>query len=140
VFGFLCIAFLVVLPFLKERTQLFAESLRFSALVPSASFAVMMSPLTAIGRGTSWSSTTVFLFAFSVLMIVYYLLVGLRARARGTMYLAASLALVLFLFVSGGGDRGVQVFLVSVGFVLYAVDRFERVWRESRSRGRIAIP
>jgi hypothetical protein len=140
VFASICIAFLVVLPFLKERTKLLAEWPRFSELVPRASFAMMMAPVTAIGGRAAWSSTTVFLLAFSVLMIVYYLLVGLRARTQGAMYLAASLALVLYVFLNGGGDRSWQMFLVSVGFVLYAVDRFERVWRDSRSRERILNP
>lgn len=140
VFASLCIAFLVVLPFLNERTKLFAGWPRLSDLVPRASFAVMMAPVTAIGGGTAWSSTTVFLFVFSVLMIAYYLLVSFRAKARGTLYLAASLALALYILITGGGNRGFQVFLVSVGFVLYAVDRFERVWRDARSRGRMAGP
>jgi hypothetical protein len=138
IFTSLCIAFLVVLPFLRSQTKLLEGSPRFTALVPPAALAVMMAPVTAIGGKTASSSTTIFLFAFSVLMLVYYVIVGLRAKARGTLYLAASLALVLYLFFAGRGDRSFQVFFVSAGFMLYAVDRFERVWRESRSRERIS--
>ena len=71
-------------------------------------------------------------------MLAYYVVVGLRAKASGTFYLAASLAFVLYLFFGGRGDRSFQVFFVSAGFMLYAIDRFERVWRESRSRERIS--
>lgn len=137
VFASLCIAFLVVLPFLRNQTKLFLAWPRFAALVPPTALAVMMAPVTAISGTRISSSTTVFLYAFSVLMLVYYLLIGARTKAKGTVYVAASLVLVLYLFFTGGGDRGLQVFSLSLGFVLYAVDRLERVWRESRARERI---
>ncbi len=138
-FASFCIAFLVVLPFLENRTKLFLGWPRLATLVPPAALSVMMAPVTAVSgiTSSSSSSTSVFLFAFSVLMLAYYLLVDLRAKAKGTIYLAASLGLVLYLFFGGIGDRGWQVFLLSLGFVLYAIDRLERVWRESRSRERI---
>ena len=137
VFASFCIAFLVVLPFLKNQTKLLLAWPRLATLVPPAALSVMMAPVTAISGTKASSSTTVFLFTFSVIMLGYYVLVDLRARASGAVYLAASLGLVLYLFFSGNGDRGWQVFLLSLGFVLYAVDRLERVWRESRSRERI---
>jgi hypothetical protein len=137
VFASLCIAFLVVLPFLKNQTKLLLVWPRLAALVPPAALSVMMAPVTAISGAKASSSTTVFLFTFSVLMLAYYVLVDLRGRASGTVYLAASLGLVLYLFFGGIGDRGWQVFLLSLGFVLYAIDRLERVWRESRARERI---
>jgi hypothetical protein len=139
VFASLCIAFLVVPPFLKDRTRLLVSWPRLATLVPPAALSVMMAPVSAISSITSStsSSTAVFLVAFSVLMLAYYVLVGLRARAEGAIYLSASLALVLYLFFGGIGDRGFQVFLVSLGFVLYAIDRLERVWRESRAHVRI---
>jgi hypothetical protein len=134
VFASLCVAFLVVLPFLNNRTKLFLEWPRGSSLAPPLTLGVMMAPVSAIGATVPSSSTSAFLAAFSVLMLAYYLLVGAREKARGTLYLAASLALVLFLVFSGGGNRGFQVFLFSLGFVLYAIDRIERVWRETRAR------
>lgn len=137
VFASFCIAFLVVLPFLKNQTKLLVAWARLAAVVPPAALSVMMAPVTAISGTKASSSTTVFLVAFSVLMLAYYSLVGIRMRATGTVYLAASLSLVLYLFFAGGGDRGWQVFLLSLGFVLYAIDRLERVWRESRARERI---
>jgi hypothetical protein len=137
VFASLCIAFLVVLPFVKNQTKLFLAWPRSSTLVPPASLAVMMAPVTAMSGTSASSSTTVFLFAFSALMLTYYVLIGVRTRARGTLYLASSLALVLYLFFGGGGDRAWQVFSFSLGFALYSVDRLERVWRESRGRERI---
>jgi hypothetical protein len=71
-------------------------------------------------------------------MLAYHLLVGLRAGAKGAFYLAASLGVILYSFFAGRGDRNWQVFLLALGFALYAVDRLERVWRESRGRERIA--
>ena len=137
VFASFCIAFLVVLPFLKNQTKLLLAWPRLATLVPPVALCVMMAPVTAIAGTKASSSTTVFLFTVSVLMLVYYVLVGLRARANGNVYLAASLGLVLYLFFAGAGDRGWQVFLLSLGFVLYAIDRLERVWQESRARERI---
>jgi hypothetical protein len=137
VFASFCIAFLVVLPFLKNQTKLLVAWARLAAVAPPAALSVMMAPVSAISGTKASSSTTVFLVAFSVLMLAYYALVGIRMRATGTAYLAASLGLVLYLFFAGGGDRGWQVFLLSLGLVLYAIDRLERVWRESRARERI---
>ena len=137
VFASFCIAFLVVLPFLKSQTKLLLTWPRLAMLVPPVALSAMMAPVTAISGTKASSSTTVFLFAFSVLMLAYYSLVGIRMRASGRVYLAASLGLVLYLFFDGRGDRGWQVFFLSLGFVLYAIDRLEQVWRESRARERI---
>ncbi len=106
-------------------------------LIPPAVLGVMMAPVTAIGAQTSSSSTSVFLAAVSLLMLGYYLLVGFRAGRSGTFYLTASLSLALYLLLTEGGDRGYQVFLLSLGFMLYAIDRIERVWREFRAGERI---
>lgn len=137
VFASFCIAFLVVLPFLKNQTKLLLAWPRLATIVPPATLSLMMAPVTAMSGTKASSSTTVFLFAFSVLILAYYVRVDLRARAGGTVYLTASLGLVLYLFFAGRGDRGWQVFLLSLGFVLYAIDRIERVWREARARERI---
>jgi hypothetical protein len=133
VFASLCIAFFVVLPFVKNQTKLLQAWPRGSTLVPPAAIGVMMTPVSAIGATPS-SATSVFLAAFSVLMLAYYLLVAAREKRRGKLYLAASLAVVPWLALTGGGDRAWQVFLLSLGFLLYAIDRMERVWRETRAR------
>jgi hypothetical protein len=138
VFASICIAFLVVLPFLESQTKLFTRWPHASMLVPSAALGVMMAPVSAMGVTRESSSTAVFLAAFSTLLLAYYLLVGVRAKAKGNVYLAASLGLVLFTILGGGGDRAVQVFLISLGFALYAIERIECVWRESRARATIA--
>jgi hypothetical protein len=136
VFASLCIAFFVVLPFLKSQTKLFLAWPRASTLVPPAALGIMMTPVSAIGA-VPYSATSVFLAAFSVLMLAYYLLVAVREKARSKLYLAASIAVLLWLVFAGVGDRAWQVFMLSLGFVLYAIDRIERVWRETRSRERI---
>lgn len=135
VFASACIFFLVVLPFVKSQTKLFEAHPRLSSLVPPAILSVMTAPSTAMS-GTRWSlATTVFLFAFAVLMTLYYLVVAFRERAAGTAYLAASLSLMLYLFFSASGGRAWQVFILSLGFVLYAVDLYERVGSSFRSGG-----
>jgi hypothetical protein len=137
VFASLCVAFFVVLPFLKSQTKLFLRWPRGSTLVPPAALGVMMAPVSALGVTDPWSSTSVFLAAFSTFMLAYLLLVAIRCKASGGVYFASSLAIVLFLVASGAGDRVWQVFLLSLGFALYAIDRIERVWRETRARERI---
>jgi hypothetical protein len=44
---------------------------------------------------------------------------------------------LVYLFFTGGGGGAWQIFFLSVGLVLYAVDLFERVWRTAPSRERI---
>ncbi|MGH9319632.1 MAG: hypothetical protein ACRD21_00440 [Vicinamibacteria bacterium] len=137
VFASAGIAFLVVLPFLRSQTKLFDSRPRFAALAPPAMLSVMMAPVTAVNGTRGSFSTTVFLFSFAVLMLIYYFVMARRERSEGKIYLAASLAVSLFAFFTGGGSRTWQVFMLSVGLVLYAIDLFERVWRESRHRARI---
>lgn len=131
------IFFLVVLPLVKDQTKLLEDHPRLSALVPPATVSAMMAPLTAL-NGTRWSlPTTVFLFAFAELALVHFLLVAIRERAPGKLYLGASIALLLFVFVTGGGGGAWQIFFLGFGLVLYAVDLFERMWRRARSHERI---
>ena len=139
VFASFCIGFLVVLPFRREaRTKLFLAwpRLRLSFL---RRLRGMTAPVTAIGgiasSSTSSTRSSSSLSPSSCSPTTFS--VDLRAEAKAAIYLAASLGLVLYLFFGGIGDRGWQVFLLSLGFVLYAIDRLERVWRESRSRERI---
>jgi hypothetical protein len=139
VFASACIVFLVVLPFLKAQTKLFDSHPHLSSLVPPAILSVMMAPSTSMS-GTGWSlATTVFLFAFAALMVVYHLMVAFRERGPGKAYLGASLVVLLYVFLNAGGGRAWQVFLLSLGFVLYGVDLYERMGRPSPSREGIEV-
>jgi hypothetical protein len=137
-FASLCIAFLVVLPFLARETRLLASYPRFSAVAPSPALAVMLAPITAIAGVDEASSTAIFLLAFCVIMIGYYLLLSGKRREGPAPYLGVNLGLTLYLFLAGGGDRSWQVFAIAFGALFYAIDRVERAWRESRPRERIS--
>jgi hypothetical protein len=138
VFVSLCIAFLVVSPFVARETRLFASYPRLSALAPSSALGVLLAPIAAVAGLDEASSTAIFLVAFSALMIGYYLLLSVRTKEGPAAYLGVNLALTSYLFFAGGGDRSWQVFAVSFGTLFYAIDRVERVWRESRARERIS--
>jgi len=129
--------FLVALPFLKSTTRLLDAHPRAGILVPPAIVGAMSAPVTAF-HGSVWSSPSgTFLYAFAVVMLVYYLVVAARARAPGKLYLCTLIAAMGFLFFRSDPGGPWKVFLVSVGFVLYAVDLFDRVWRNSEPRERI---
>ncbi len=71
-------------------------------------------------------------------MLAYYFLVGIRDGERAARSTSRRLSGSFSTCSSTeGGDRGYQVFLLSLGFMLYAIDRLERVWREFRAGERI---
>jgi hypothetical protein len=72
-------------------------------------------------------------------MVVYHLVVAFRERGPGKAYLGASLVVLLYVFLNAGGGRAWQVFLLSLGFVLYGVDLYERMGRPSPSREGIEV-
>ncbi len=140
VFTSVWVFFLVVLPFVKSTTRLFHSYPRAGFLVPPAILAAMMAPVTAMNGSvwTIWTApSTGALYAFAVLMLVYQLIVAIRERASGKLYLAASIGSLAFLFFHSGASGTWKIFFLSLGFALYSVDLFERVWRKSRPRERI---
>jgi hypothetical protein len=138
VFASAGIFFLVALPLVRDQTKLFHERSGVAALVPESTLSAMMVPLTAL-NGTRWAlPTTVFLFAFGALVLVYHAVVAIRDGATGRLYLSLSLLVTVYLFLSASGGGAWQVFCLSVGLSLYSVDFFERVWRSRRARERIS--
>lgn len=127
---------LVVLPFVAATTRLLEALPHASELVPRAIVGVMMAPVTAV-NGPRWGlPSSGFLFSLAALVLVYWLVVALRTRGPLRLYLAASLAVMLWLFAGGGiawaeSGSAWQVFLLALGFALHAVDRFER-WRVAK--------
>ena len=119
------------MPFARGTTKLFDRYPRASELVGPPVLSVMVAPLTAI-NGWRWELTsTGFLFAFAVVMLVYHVVAATREGFGGRLYVAASLAGLAILFFSNGtawGESGAvwKIFLIGLGFLLYAVDLRDR--------------
>jgi hypothetical protein len=130
-FTTLCMFVLVVVPFTRSTTKLFSPYPRVSDLIGPPVLPVMMAPLTAV-NGWRWELTsTGFFFAFAVVMIVYHLAVATREGFGGRWYLVASLAALGIVFFANGAawspnGAAWKVFLIALGFVLYAVDLRDR--------------
>lgn len=129
-----CTFVLLVLPFAHATTRLFEPYPRASELIGPPILSVMMAPVTAI-NGWRWELTsTGFLFALSIVMVLYHLIVAIREGFGNRMYLLASLAALGVVFFADGtawseNGAGWKVFLISLGFVLYAVDLRDRAGR-----------
>ena len=129
-----CTFVLVLLPFVNSTTRLLSAYPNACFLVAPPVLAVMSAPLTAVNGLGGISSSPAFLFAFAVIMIVYQLLVVVGEQGRGTLYLLASLGVLATIFFSDGAawtERGGawKIFLIALGFVLYAIDLLERATR-----------
>ncbi len=118
-------------PFAHTTTKLFDPYPRASDLIGPPVLSVMVAPLTAM-NGWRWELTSAgFFFAFAVVMLVYHFVVATREGFGGRFYLAASLATLAILFFSNGtawAESGAawKVFLIALGFLLYAVDVRDR--------------
>ena len=136
-FTTLCIFVLLVVPFAHTTTKLFDSYPRASDLIGPPVLSVMVAPLTAM-NGWRWELTsTGFLFAFAVVMLVYHFVVATREGFGGRVYLAASLATLAVLFLANGtawAESGAawKVFLIALGFVLYAVDLRDRATKVAK--------
>ena len=130
-FTTLCMFVLLVVPFAHTTTKLFDPYPHASDLIGPPVLSVMVAPLTAM-NGWRWELTsTGFLFAFAVVMLIYHFVVATREGFGGRVYLAASLAALAILFFSNGtawAESGAawKVFLIALGFLLYAVDVRDR--------------
>lgn len=130
-FTTICMFVLLVVPFAKGTTKLFDRYPRASELVGPPVLSVMVTPLTAV-NGWRWELTsTGFLFALAVVMLVYHVVAATREGFGGRLYVAASLAGLAILFFSNGtawSENGAawKVFLIGLGFLLYAVDLRDR--------------
>ena len=130
-FSTFCTFVLVVLPFAHHVTRLFRGYAEAAFLIPPAILSVMFAPVAAM-NGLNWSLTSSgFLFAFAVMMLSYQLVVTVRMRAKGALYLAASLIALVAIFVAkqtawSEAGSSWKIFLIAVGFTLYAIDLFDR--------------
>lgn len=127
VFANAFIAFLVALPFIKSVTKLFGPWPRVAHLVAPAIVSVMMAPVATLSAG-SGSTSGGFLAALSALVVLYHLVVAVRRRTEGRAFLVVCLGVLLFPVFLEPGDaaRSWQIFLLSLGTVLYSVDLFQR--------------
>jgi hypothetical protein len=128
---FLVTFFLVILPFGHERTNLLSRYPKVAVFVAPPLLSVMNAPLTAINGYRWYSASTGFLLFAAVLIVGYRLVQALRSNQKGKLYLTT----VLLLLVVGGYGGAVAIdpsrslfklFVMSSGFVLYALDLFER--------------
>ncbi len=130
-FATICTFALVVLPFAHATTKLFGSNERLTFLVPPAILAVMLAPVAAI-NGERWPlASTGFLLAVALLMVVYFLVVTLRSKEGGALYLSASLAGLVLMLVSNGSAWGAsgaawKTFWIAFGLVVYTVDLLDR--------------
>ncbi|GMR23920.1 MAG: hypothetical protein BMS9Abin37_2398 [Acidobacteriota bacterium] len=136
-FTTLCIFVLLVVPFARTTTRLFDPYPRASELIGPPVLSVMVAPLTAM-NGWQWELTsTGFFLAFAVVMLVYHLVVATREGFGARVYVAASLVGLAILFFSNGtawaeNGAGWKIFLIALGFVLYAVDLRDRAGRVAK--------
>ena len=127
-----CTFALIVLPFANGVTRLFSDTPRLAAVLPPPILGVMSAPLAAM-HGARWElASSGFLFWFAALMLGYHLVVVVRERWPGRGYLAASLASLGAMYVSGATawstDGGAwQLFIASFLLLLASVDRFAQV-------------
>ena len=131
VFSALCALFLVVLPFAAKATRLFDRVAHADALHAAPIQSVMLAPVTAICGPRFGLPSSGLLFALALLIVLYWLVLAFRSGGPLRLYLSASLAVMGLLFVSDGvawseSGSAWQVFFLSMGFVLYAIDRVER--------------
>jgi len=139
-FTAICMFVLLVVPFAHTTTKLFDPYPRAANLIGPPVLSVMVAPLTAM-NGWRWELTaTGFLFAFAVVMLIYHFVVATREGFGGRVYLAASLATLVVLFLANGttwAESGAawKIFLVALGFVLYAVDLRDRAANVAKLAG-----
>jgi hypothetical protein len=134
---FIVTLFLVVLPFVHEKTRLLRRYPKTSFFIAPPILATMSSPLVAI-NGDRWHlASSGFLF-FAALLIVFRYLWDSRTRGRGeTWYFATAWVLLL----AGGVVDAlnpdpmsfiIKLFIVSSSFVLYGVDLFDRAGQRTQ--------
>ena len=128
---FIVTLFLVVLPFVHEKTSLLRRYPKPSFFIAPPVLAVMSAPLVAI-NGDRWDlASTGFLYFLALFILFHYLWDGLGQERRETVYFTAVLVLLL---TAGTLDAIssqtmhsiIKLFVISVSFVLYGVDLYDR--------------
>ncbi len=133
---FIVTLFLVVLPYVNEKTRLLRRYLKPSFFVAPPILAVMSSPLAAI-NGDRWGlASTGFLYFVALFIVFRYLWDSLGRERRETFYFTA----VLILLLTGGVldaldtdplSSTTKLFVVSLSFVLYGVDLYDRAGKHA---------
>jgi hypothetical protein len=131
---FLTTFFLIVLPFVHERTHLLKRYSKLAFFVAPPVLAVMNAPMAAI-NGNRWDmASTGFLYFVTLVIVGYYAVVTFKETGNGKLYFVFVLTLMLW-----GGyldattadpvNTVYKLFAISTGFVLYALDLFDRAGR-----------
>jgi hypothetical protein len=128
---FIVTLFLVVLPFVHDKTRLLRRFPKTSFFVAPPILAIMSTPLVAI-NGDRWHlASTGFLYFVALLIVFRYLWDRLGRECGGRLYVISALVLLL----AGGAldasssdplSSTIKLFVVSLSFVLYGVDLFDR--------------
>jgi hypothetical protein len=128
---FLTTFFLTVSPFVHERTNILKFYPKLAFFVAPPILAIMNAPMVAI-NGNRWDmASTGFLYFVTLIIIVYYTRVTFRETGSGKLYMTFVLTLMLW---GGYLDAATadplmsvyKLFVISTGFVLYALDLFDR--------------
>jgi hypothetical protein len=128
---FLTTSFLIVLPFVHERTSILQKYDKLAFFVATPVLAAMNAPLAAI-NGDRWNlASTGFLYCVTLIIAFYYTWVTFKEGGSGKVYVTFVVTLLLWggYLDSAAADSVKSVyklFVISTGFVLYAVDLFDR--------------
>jgi hypothetical protein len=128
---FIATMFLIVMPFVHQKTELLRRYPKLTFFVAPPMLAVMNAPLAAI-NGDRWGlASSGFLFFVTLLIVSYYVFVGFRVKGSSTFYLITVFLLLIAgaYFDAADADPAKSVyklFAISAGFILYALDLFDR--------------
>ena len=138
-FHTLCAVALFVVPFADQATGVLSDHPRLASLTPPVAVSILIYPASVM-NGWRWAlASTGFLFAFVVLALVYQLVVVVREGRSGALYLSASLLVLAAGLARTGSfdpERGAAwgLALLAFGFMLWAVDLYDRAGRVARAR------
>jgi hypothetical protein len=131
VYLFIAVFFLIILPFVQDKTRLISRYPTLAHFVAPTVLSIMFAPLAAI-NGERWHlPSEAFLFFLTLIIVVYYLRVVFREKATGKLYLLATLGLLVIgaSLDALGADplKSVyKLFALSLAFVFYALDLYDR--------------
>jgi hypothetical protein len=124
------------LPFVHERTSILQKYDKLAFFVATPVLASMNAPLAAI-NGDRWNlASTGFLYCVTLIIAFYYTWVTFKEGGSGKVYVTFVVTLLLW---GGYLDAAAadpvksvyKLFVISTGFVLYAVDLFDRAGNSS---------
>jgi hypothetical protein len=129
--------FLVVLPFVHDKTRLLRRYSKPSFFVAPPGLAVMSSPLVAV-NGDRWHlASTGFLYFVAIIIVFLYTLEAAKKKRGETAYFISILMMLLWGGYLDAFDKDpvsavIKLFVVSLCFVLYGLDLYNRAGLPTR--------